>query len=272
MRSFSTRIGITMPLLLVFSTSLVAQPGGTDFEAGGDLMGTWIPDSLPGSGDYRGWAFHEELPPMTAWAQAKFAEARPTYGPNGVPGVASNDPVKDCFPPGTPRIYLHPHPIQIIQTPGRVLLLFEYDHLIRQIYTDGREHRTDLAPGWMGDSTGDWDGDALVAETLHFNEKTWIDHRGVPHSEDLRVLERFQRLDDDTLQIDITVEDAIAFSEPWTARRRYRKTDRPLREFICKDYTGAQNREVETPNREIAIIPDYGELLDYSGGTAGDYE
>ena len=94
----------------------------------------------------------------------------------------SNDPVYDCFPPGTPRVYFHPFPMEIIQLPGRTLILYEYHHSIRQIYTDGRGHRTDLAPLWMGDSTGYWDGDTLVVETVNFNDKTWLDREGLPHS------------------------------------------------------------------------------------------
>ena len=71
-------------------------------------------------------------------------------------------------------------------------MIFEYDHLIRQVYTDGREHRTDLAPSWMGDSIGRWEGDALVIETVNFNDKTWLDRTGVQHSEELRVVERIR--------------------------------------------------------------------------------
>ena len=86
--------------------------------------------------------------------------------------------------------------MEIIHSEGRVLMLFEYDHVVRQIYTDGREHRTDLAPMWMGDSTGHWEGKTLVVETVNFNDKTWIDREGVPHSDQLRVEERIH-LDDE---------------------------------------------------------------------------
>jgi hypothetical protein len=114
-------------------------------------------------------------------------------------------------------------------------MIFEYDHLIRQVYTDGREHRTDLAPSWMGDSTGRWEGDTLVVETINFNDKTWLDRTGVPHSEELRVVERIRALDADHLEIDITMEDPVALTQPWHTKRRLRRTDWTIEEFSCMD-------------------------------------
>jgi hypothetical protein len=114
-------------------------------------------------------------------------------------------------------------------------MVFEYDHLIRQIFTDGRPHRDDLAPSWMGDSTGYWDGDTLVIETTNFNDKTWLDREGVPHSEQLRVVERIRRIEPDRLQIDITMEDPVALMEPWVGQRFYRRVDWSIEEFMCMD-------------------------------------
>ena len=97
--------------------------------------------------------------------------------------------------------------MEIIQLPGRVLMIFEYDHLVRQIYTDGREHRTDLAPSWMGDAIGHWEGKTLVVETTQFNDKTWIDRIAVPHSEEMKLTERIYMNDEGQLQVDMRVED-----------------------------------------------------------------
>ena len=147
----------------------------------------------------------------------------------------SNDPVYDCFPPGTPRVYFHPFPMEIIQLPGRALILYEYHHIIRQIYTDGRGHRTDLAPLWMGDSTGYWDGDTLVVETVNFNDKTWLDRGGLPHSEELRLVERIRLIDEDTLGIDFSIDDPIAFTEAWEGQRFYTRTDWDIEDFACME-------------------------------------
>ena len=226
------------------SSGLLAQADGH----GADLSGVWTNDRSawgPGGWGFQGYAFSEELPPMTQWAQERFEVTKPTFGPRSVPVLETNDPVYACFPPGTPRVYLHPFPMEIVQTSGRIVMLFEYDHLIRQIYTDGREHRTDLAPMWMGDSTGHWEGDTLVVETVNFNDKTWVDRRGVPHSEEMRVVERIRLLEDDRLRIDITVEDPVAFTEPWTGQRTYRRVDWDVEEFICMDNVNFEAFEQE---------------------------
>ena len=120
---------------------------------------------------------------MTPWGLAKFKTARPNIGPGAVSIAKTNDPVMNCLPPGVPRIYLQRgSPMEILQVPGRVLMLFEYDHFVRQIFTDGRPHMPDAPPTWMGDAIGKWEGDTLVVDTVNFNDKTWLDMSGHPHS------------------------------------------------------------------------------------------
>jgi hypothetical protein len=87
----------------------------------------------------------------------------------------------------------------------------------------------------MGDSIGRWEGEALVVETANFNDKTWIDRRGVPHSEQLKVVERIRVDDDGVLLIDITIDDPIAFTAPWSGQRRYGRVDWDIEEFMCMD-------------------------------------
>lgn len=204
-------------------------------EHGADLSGVWTNSNPPGAGPWTIYSFSEDPPALTEWGQTRFEASKPQRGPRGVPVAETDDLVYQCFPPGTPRVYLHPFPMEIVQTPGRVLILYEYDHLVRQIYTDGRDHRTDLAPSWMGDSTGHWEGGTLVVETVNFNDRTWLDRRGVPHSEDLRLIERIHINDDGLLQIDMRMEDRIALREPWIAQRFYRKTDWSIQELMCTD-------------------------------------
>ena len=202
---------------------------------GADLSGVWTNANPPGSGPWTIYSFSEDPPPLTEWGRERFEASKPQRGPRGVPVAETDDLVYQCFPPGTPRIYLHPFPMEIIQTPGRLVMLFEYDHLVRQIHTDGRGHRTDLAPSWMGDSTGYWDGDTLVVETANFNDRTWIDRRGVPHSEEMRLFERIRINEDGNLQIDMRIVDPTALREPWIAQRFYRKTDWTIQELMCMD-------------------------------------
>jgi hypothetical protein len=117
-----------------------------------------------------------------------------------------------------------------------VLIIYEFDHFVRQIWTDGRPHVKDLPGTWMGDSIGKWEGDTLVADTTGFNDKTWVDRAGHPHSEDLHVVERIRRADPKTLQVDITIEDPKAYTKPWGGQLLF--TGRPdwsISELVCLD-------------------------------------
>src|SRR5579871_6941287 len=115
-----------------------------------DLSGVWNLKGSPAT-RYWSWTFSATDPPMTPWAQERFNKTKPSFGPRSFED--SNDPVNPttvsavgCFPPGVPRLYLQPFPMEIIQVPGRVIMLFEFSHFVRQIYTDGRKHNTDLGP------------------------------------------------------------------------------------------------------------------------------
>jgi hypothetical protein len=201
-----------------------------------NLNGVWTSVTPPGTGGR--WAidtFSEKLPALTAWGQARFNASKPQRGPRGVAVSETDDLVYQCYPPGVPRIYLHPFPFEIVQTPGRVMMVFEYDHLVRQIFTDGRAHRDDLPPSWMGDSIGKWDGNTLVVDTNGFNDRTWIDRIAVPHSEEMRVIERMHLNAAGYLQIDMRVEDPKALAAPWEFTRYFKKTDWTIDELICKD-------------------------------------
>jgi hypothetical protein len=205
-----------------------------------DLSGVWNMQSSAAT-RYLSYAFSGEEPPMTAWALEIFKKNKPSFGPRAVED--SNDPVNPttvnalgCFPPGVPRIYLHPFPMEIVQTPGRVMMLFEFGHFFRQIFTDGRAHNSDLGPLWLGDSIGRWDGETFVIDTIGFNDKTWVDRAGHPHSDALHVVERLRRVDQNTLQNDITIEDPKAYSRPWGGQIRFQS--RPtwnITEMVCED-------------------------------------
>jgi len=205
-----------------------------------DLSGVWTAKNTPGA-RYRGWGFMAEEPPMTPWALEKFKLTKPSFGPRSFKD--SNDPVNPttvnatgCFPPGVPRIYLQPFPMEIIQQANRVLIIYEFDHLIRQIWMDGRAHLKDLPGTWMGDSIGKWEGDTLVVDTTGFNDKTWLDRAGHPHSEDLHVVERLKKTDAKTLQIDILMDDPMAYTKPWGGRLDYTlRSDWNISELICVD-------------------------------------
>jgi hypothetical protein len=115
------------------------------------------------------------------------------------------------------------HPWKIVQTPGNVIVLFRESLHFRQIFTDGRPFPSDPAPSWLGYTVGRWNGDTLAAETIGLNEQTWLDEGGHPHSEAMRVTERFQRRAPDAMDVDITIDDPKAYTRPWTVTVRFER-------------------------------------------------
>lgn len=182
-----------------------------------DLTGVWMLRNPQSMRAFAGATFTKEEPELTLWAQAKYKEAKPSN--NGSYTLqTTNDPVlTKCDPPGVPRVYFHPYPFEFVHTPKYTLMLYEYDHVVRRIYTDGRPIPADPDLTWLGYSVGHWEGDTtLVVETVGFNDKTWLDRLGHPHSTQLRVTERFRRIDRDHMQVDITMQDPQALVKPWT--------------------------------------------------------
>ena len=111
-------------------------------------------------------------------------------------------------------------PYELVQTPTRLVMIFEDDipsH--RTVYLDGRQHPKDPNPSWMGHSVGQWEGDALVVDTVGFNDKSWLDAQGHPHTEKLHVTERLRRPDLGHLEIEFTIEDPGTYAKPWIIKR-----------------------------------------------------
>jgi len=203
-----------------------------------DLSGLW--SRLRDGAVARGYEmyvldFGKSDSPMTSWAAAKYKITGAMYHGND-PKTVLSDPVFQCFPPGVPRIYLFNFPVQIVQIPGQVIMLFEYDHFVRRIYTDGRPHDAELGPLWMGDSIGKWEGDTLVVDTANFNDKTLLDRVGRPHSDALHVVERIRRIDANSLEIAFTIDDPKAYTKPWGTKLIFEsKPTWKVMEQICED-------------------------------------
>ncbi|HEV2522050.1 MAG TPA: hypothetical protein VGT24_06680 [Candidatus Acidoferrales bacterium] len=178
-----------------------------------NLSGMWeYFMNVPGQGIYA--TPSKTPPPMTDWAKARYDAAKPGYGPKAQAG--GNDPILKCNPSGIPRILFFPQPFEIVQTPDRMFMFFERDHEWRQIWTDGRGHPKELDPTWMGDSIGKWEGDTFVVDTVGFNDKSWLDFYGDPHSEDMHLVERYRRVDQNSLSLQLIVEDPKAYTATWT--------------------------------------------------------
>ena len=134
---------------------------------------------------------------------------------------SKDDPEGFCLPPGGPRAMITPFPLQFIQLPEekRILIIYEGGaHIWRNIYMDGRPHPQGdaLTLTWTGHSVGHWEGDTLVVDVVGFNEGTWIDGYGDPHTDQMHVVERFSRPDLMTLHYEATIDDPGAYTRPWT--------------------------------------------------------
>ena len=149
------------------------------------------------------------------------------------------DPEAQCYLPGVPRIAYMPYPFQIFQLPDRVVILYEYLHTIREIFTDGSGHPDLPVEFWMGDSRGRWEGNSLVVDVRLFTDQTWFDRAGNFHSEQLHVIERYTRTGPDHLQYEVTIEDPKVFTRPWKMQMpmyRRHESNSQILEFECYAY------------------------------------
>jgi hypothetical protein len=146
-----------------------------------------------------------------------------------------NNPESRCLPRGVPKAdAFDTH--KIVQTPGLILILYEYQNTFRQIFTDGRKLPEDPNPTWMGYSTGHWEGDTLVVESNGFNGKAWLSGRGNPTSDAMHLTERIHRRDFGHMDIQLTIDDPKAYTKPWKAELHPELIpDTDLIEFVCNE-------------------------------------
>ncbi len=142
-----------------------------------------------------------------------------------------------CLPQGLPRTDINSYqPFKILQTPGTIVMMYEVDNTHRQIYTDGRALPVDPQPTWGGYSIGRWDGDTLIVDAAGFNDGTWLDSAGHPHSDALRVHERFHRRDFGHMDLSVTVDDPKMYTKPFTIRvTEVLLPDTDILESVCNE-------------------------------------
>jgi len=127
----------------------------------------------------------------------------------------ADSPANTCKPWGMPMVDTLPSPYKIVQNPGVTYILYEENMSHRQIFTDGRKHTPDPQPTWLGYSVGRWEGDTFVVDTTGFNDKSWLDAIGHPHSEDLHLTERFHRTTVGHMDLQITMDDPKSYNKPF---------------------------------------------------------
>jgi len=127
----------------------------------------------------------------------------------------TDDPRTKGWTLGVPRGIYYPEPFQIFQRANDLNIVHQFGHSVRTVYTNGSEHPEDPWDWWLGDSRGHWEGDTLIVDVRHFNDKTWFDRAGNYHSDALHVIERWKYLDPNTIEYKATIEDPNVFSRPW---------------------------------------------------------
>jgi hypothetical protein len=240
--------------------------------ASADLDGNWdlqyiqnMADRVPnrpesgarggGRGGPRGGAASEPWIPFLPWSAAVYnyhSKNESKYDPEGY-----------CLPPGGPRLFATPYPMVILQQPElkRIYMIFEGGtHVWREIFMDGRPHPAkDKLQGstWLGHSVGKWEGDTLVVDVTNFNEGTWLDYYGHPHTDQMHVVERWTRPNKGTLRYEARIDDPGAYSAPWTVTWDTPWSNDPINEYICQENNQYLNSLKDDFGR---FIIDHGEV------------
>jgi hypothetical protein len=200
----------------------------------GNAKGSWNPRviaNIAGTGADPSRSPVEKIVdvPFRPWARAVYDQR--------IANLSKDDPESRCLPPGVPRLMATPFPFQIFQLPDRILFVFEGGtHIWRAVFTDGHSHDRQPNPSFLGNSTGHWEGDTLVVDATGFNDETWLDQDGHPHTEALHVIERYTRTDEMTLHYEVTIDDPVAYTKPWT--NSYTIPWSPsteLYEYVCQE-------------------------------------
>jgi hypothetical protein len=189
--------------------------------------------------------------PFTAVGEQMAKANKPGNGTRIVQVTDDNDPLSTMGDPtGFPRIVLYElRPFQIVQTPNQVLILYMFEKRWRVVWTDGRQLPKDPDPRWYGYSIGKWEDDTtFVVQSNGTDERTWLDNAGNPHSNEMRVEERYHRVNQNTLELTVTIDDPKAYTKPWVARNklalRLMPPDTDLMEMIPSASEAAEYKKV----------------------------
>ena len=220
----------------------LAAPAPRTADRKPDLSGMW---NIGGLGAVANITEVEMLP----WAQALYKERQATH--------FHDDPAANCLPEGPRSGISGLEPLRIVQTKHLIVILYETG-ATRQVFLDGRPHPKDPTPTWMGYSVGRWEGDTLVVETTGFNDRTWLDFGGHPHSEALHVAERFRRTNFGSMQVSMTFTDPKTYVKPFTVTLPASYlADTDLIETVCleneKDRPRMVGRISDEKAREVKV-------------------
>ena len=203
----------TVILALMAACVLCGQTKSGEESWKGDLTGVW-------QGPYTADLTKGTTAVLTPWGEQRFA--------------AFDGKTDPCLPVGVTRQANAPDPIEIVQTPQRLVIMYESWHEFRTIPTDGRDHPKNVDPTWMGNSVAKWDGDTLVIDTIAMNDKTSLDTVGHPHSDQIHLTEKLRRTGATTMSYELTIDDPKAYTAPWKQSRVFRLQPKlELMEYVC---------------------------------------
>jgi hypothetical protein len=228
-------------LLIACLVMLAMGSPGAQTRLGGNIRAKPVTGPLPrlanGKPDLEGvWLGGTPVGDIsTALPKGETMPIRPEWKQKMDGFKASDDPQALCLPVPPPRFT--PYPWRIVVTPTHAFFLYEmYNY--RQVFMDGRKHppADELDPKWYGHSIGWWEGDTLVVDSVGFNDKTWFDNKGWPHSDKLHLTERYTRTDLGTMKVEMIVDDPGAYTKPFTATgtARLMQGDELL-EYVCNE-------------------------------------
>ena len=182
------------------------------------------PHDLSGMWGENGVRLNRDVPPYTPYGQELSDATEADLSPAGIPIESSKDPQLICDPMGWPRLFSFNYGMEFVQLPNRLLQFFEWDHTWRTIWLDGRELPSEPPQlRYLGYAVGQWEGDTLVVESYGYDDRSWIardsrnGERGFPHSDQMRIVERYRRTAIDTLEASMTIIDPLVYTAPWTS-------------------------------------------------------
>jgi len=186
-----------------------------------DLAGVWDAGGAGIGGSGQAAQREAARAPFTPLGEKLVQLNKPGNGPRSVPVAQINDPLSTMGDPtGFPRLLTFElRPVQVVQTSNQVLMLYMFEKRWRVIWTDGRPLPTNPDPRWYGYSVGRWEDDyTFVVQTVGLDDRTWLDNSGNPHTTDLRVEERYRRVNENTVELTVTINDPQVYVKPWIAR------------------------------------------------------
>jgi hypothetical protein len=207
----------------------------------GATSGQSIPRLPDGKPDLNGVWQRPYVPDMSRNARDQQGAGELPFTPPGADTFKSYDPARfdytgHCLPQGLTRSMNSPFPIQIVQTPKTFAVLYEAWNVFHVVPLDGRSFPKEFEPTWMGTSIGKWDGDSLVVITAGFNGKTNLDTVGHPHSDQMKVTERYARADDKHIAYEVVIDDPKTYTKPWKNVRQFTlRSDWDIMEFSCEE-------------------------------------